>query len=321
MDQKGGRLSPTLWNLVADVPLKEINLSEFLQALADDLASLICGTDISELRNRAQLVLNAIEHWCTEAGLQINTTKSTIVIFTHRHNIALDQPLTYLGSPLPVKTTVKYLGVHLDSKLSWSTHLRNRLLAVNIEQAKIKVTTARHWGLNPATLSWIYKSLSRPKLLYGSIFWANSALQYKSNNCKIQKFGNMAARSVTGTSKFSPLAPTKIIANLEPINLSIQRSALTTYTRISATNPTGNPLQSKGKFTPHSLYASELEHNILGDDTTPIDKLYTPFCNVDRKFIIDTDTSIDLTSFQDLPNCTLIFTDGSQTSEGNTGSG
>ena len=123
---QGGRLGPTLWNLVVDLLLKRISIEEFIQAFADDIASLISGTEITDIRQRAQSVVRTIETWCTEAGLQINAHKSKIIIFTHRHNVTLDQPILYQGTPLPVSTTVKYLGVHLDSTLSWNTHLEKR---------------------------------------------------------------------------------------------------------------------------------------------------------------------------------------------------
>ena len=320
---QGGRLSPTLWNLVADVVLKDVNINiqEFLQALADDLASIIAGNDITNIRKRAQLVLNAIERWCLEAGLQINTSKSVIVIFTHRRNVSLDQHLTYRGTPLPVQSSVRYLGVHLDSKLSWSVHIQNKMIAVNIQQSKLKVITARHWGLSPARVSWVYKSMTRPKLLYGSYFWASSASQSKRNHNKFQRICNTAARSVVGVSKNSPIAPTLAIANIEPLNLSINCCALATHHRLSSALPIKPSLKSKGKFTPHALHSQQLFHNIMGDEDTTFDRLSSPFYNIDRKFIVHTDASIDMSSFQSIPNCSLIFTDGSKSSDGNTGSG
>ena len=318
---QGGRLSPTLWNLVADGLIKHVNmtLSEFLQALADDIASLITGQDIISIRHRAQIVINAIQSWCCEAGLQINTEKSYIVIFTHRKKISLDLPLTYLGCPLPVKSTVKYLGVHLDSKLSWNSHLRNRIISVNIQQSKLKQVAARHWGLNPATTSWIYKSLTRPKLLYGCLFWANSALQYQSNNIKVNKICRTAARTITGSSKYSPLTPTSIVANIEPIDLSIKRAAIETYSRITELNPNPPSIASKGKLVPHSQLAIKMRNEILS--IPDIDKSYQPFYNIDRKFNADTSMETNLSEFQISPNTTLIFTDGSKTEEGSTGSG
>ena len=155
---RGGRLSPTLWNLVADPLLKKVNISlkEFLQYLGDDLiASIIDGDNTLDIRERAQMVSDAIEQWRNEAGLEINTSKSVNVIFTHRHNVELDKPLLYCGTPLPINATVKYLGVHLDSKPTWSTHIQTKLLAANIQQAKMKMITSRHWGLSPATTSYV----------------------------------------------------------------------------------------------------------------------------------------------------------------------
>jgi hypothetical protein len=90
---QGGRLSPTLWNLVINFILYLVNEFAFLQAFADDIASLIIGNNIIELRVTAQRVVSAIQNWCNEAGLTINPLKSKIVIFTHRHNVVLDLPI------------------------------------------------------------------------------------------------------------------------------------------------------------------------------------------------------------------------------------
>ena len=270
---QGGRLSPTLWNLVADPLLKKVNITEFLQALADDLASVIDGDNIDDIRRRAQVILDVITEWCSEAGLTINTSKSVIVIFTHRHHIKLDEPLLCSGTPLPIQTTVKYLGVHLDSKLTWSTHIQNRILAANIQQSKVKAITARHWGLNPATTSWIYKSVTRPKILYGSHLWSNSATQYKNNSKKINKVYNTAARSIAGTSKYSPMVSTTVIANLEPLNLSILRSSISTYNRVSDSSPSHSSLKPKGRLIPHLLHSN----NILTRFSTMTQHLSTKF--------------------------------------------
>jgi hypothetical protein len=52
--------------------------------------------------------------------IRVNETKSTHVTFTLRRE---DCPAVYLnGRHIPQDSTVKYLGIHLDCRLTWKTH-------------------------------------------------------------------------------------------------------------------------------------------------------------------------------------------------------
>jgi hypothetical protein len=254
--------------------------------------------------------------------LEINAQKSKVVIFTHRYGVTLDQPLLYKNSALPVVDSVKYLGVYLDSKLSWSTHLQKKIFSANHLQFIAKKYLAdRHGGLNTLLTSWIFTSIVRPKLLYASLVWASSATSRKCNISKLEKIYRSSARAITGTSKCAPLASTSVMANIEPILISVQRSALMSNYLVQSTS-SKSPITTKGKFTPHTLYGKHLESHILKDQFPLIDRTLKPYFNIDRKFKIVINQDTDIESFHSLEGCSLVYTDGSRCNDkGRSGSG
>jgi len=71
---------------------------------------------------KLQTHLHRLEHWSHQWRMSANESKSTQVIFTLRRE---DCPPVYLnGRPIPQQDSVKYLGLHLDRRLNWSTHIQ-----------------------------------------------------------------------------------------------------------------------------------------------------------------------------------------------------
>ena len=75
---QGGVLSPFLWNLVVDDLLKfsAKEIPGYLQAFADDLVTLVEGSDTGVIWQRTQKTINTIEKWCDTKGLNISALKT-----------------------------------------------------------------------------------------------------------------------------------------------------------------------------------------------------------------------------------------------------
>ena len=70
-----------------------------------------------------QWVLHAVETWCDELGLSVNPDKTGLVAFTRRKKLPGFFEPRLFGTTLRCSTSVKCLGIILDSRQSWREHM------------------------------------------------------------------------------------------------------------------------------------------------------------------------------------------------------
>jgi hypothetical protein len=113
--------SPFLWNLVVDRLLATINDQGFnTYGYADDIVIIVQGKFAYTVRELMQAALNVVDNCTAKEGLSINPHKTAVVPFTNRRKLEGLGPLILHGKQLQMLDEVKYLGVTLDSKLSWN---------------------------------------------------------------------------------------------------------------------------------------------------------------------------------------------------------
>ena len=102
-----------------------------MQGFADDLALLVTlelhssgdrGFNADTLIEVTQKSLAVIEEWCKESDLQLSVMKTHAVMFTWKRKWNFTKPLKVNGTVIEIKNSTKFLGVILDSKLSWNEH-------------------------------------------------------------------------------------------------------------------------------------------------------------------------------------------------------
>src|SRR5690606_10385271 len=164
---QGGVLSPLLWCLVVDELLCSLNnLGIYTQGYADDLAVMIIGYDNMTVASLMQLAMEKIEAWCSAHELNVNPKKTTAVVFTRRRNLEGLTALKIFGEEISLKQQVRYLGVTLDSKLTWNDHIDNITRKAKNSFYLCRSSLGQTWGLKPKTVYWLYTTIIRPAITY-----------------------------------------------------------------------------------------------------------------------------------------------------------
>ncbi|KAH8292936.1 hypothetical protein KR044_009660, partial [Drosophila immigrans] len=92
-----------------------------------------------------------------------NPQKTDLVLFTRRYKIPSFKLPTLGGTK-----EAKYLGVILDSKLSWRRNSVERMKKALQAFFVCKKAFGKGWGLQ---LHWFYTAMVRPILTYGALAW------------------------------------------------------------------------------------------------------------------------------------------------------
>ena len=148
---RGGILSPLVWNLAFNELLDDFTSGPAqMEGFADDTAILLRGPDIHTLIEQGQEAVNRALLFGTANSLEFGTEKTEAVIFTHKRIKTSDLPHLQTGnSVLKYSKSVKYLGIILDSKLSFGPHIRDKAKKVTRLLYRIRSSVGQLWGPNP----------------------------------------------------------------------------------------------------------------------------------------------------------------------------
>ena len=196
---QGGVLSPTLFNIyTSDLPPPSALVQ--VMAYADDIIITSTHTSTSAAKKYIQSYLHKVFAWTKQNNLLLNPDKTTYTLFTPdpaEYTSNLD--LTINNKALPMATHPKVLGLTLDPKLTYSTHIHNISVQAHKPLQLIKALTATVWRKQKETLMATYKSVMRPALEYASSVW--SPIASSTSIDKLQVMQDAALRTATGSTQ------------------------------------------------------------------------------------------------------------------------
>ncbi|GBM41920.1 RNA-directed DNA polymerase from mobile element jockey [Araneus ventricosus] len=119
---QGSSLSPSLYSIFhSDFPRND----KVLNCLFADVSAILTqGSNIRFIIKTLQSQLDGIEYWCTKWRVAINTDETKAILFRKGHSSKALKTLSFMEEDLPWENQVKYLGLILDSKLSFRQHAK-----------------------------------------------------------------------------------------------------------------------------------------------------------------------------------------------------
>ena len=99
------------------------------------------------------------------------------------------------NTALPMATHPKVLGLILDPKLTYSTHIHNISVQAHKPLHMIKALAATGWGKQKEIFIVTYKAVMRPALEYASSIWLPLASSTSINKLQVKQ--NAALRTAT----------------------------------------------------------------------------------------------------------------------------
>lgn len=137
---------------------------------ADDTSVAVTAPSFEELQSSCELLVRSFVDWCRENALMININKTVCIHFTSGiENRKL--VFGYRDTTIISKDCTKFLGIHIDRNLKWSTHVD--LLCRKLNNSYYAISRIRN-TVPMSTLLNVYYSLVYSHLSYNILLWGNS---------------------------------------------------------------------------------------------------------------------------------------------------
>lgn len=192
---QGSVLSPILYALyVSDLELCCVPGCNILE-YADNV---VIFSDVYPVRDGLRVIEQTASHIIAtldKIGLCMSASKSKLCIFSYLDNDLKDHRRTINRNKYSIKigdnriytsSSVKFLGVYLQSNLTWGKQIRHIQTGCQIPLRIIKYLRHTWWGADPRLLISIYKALIRSRLEYRGFLFSNLTLTQRTVLDRIQ---------------------------------------------------------------------------------------------------------------------------------------
>ncbi|GBM06601.1 Putative protein in type-1 retrotransposable element R1DM [Araneus ventricosus] len=219
----GSCTGPAFWrSLVANEVLTQSwPEGVHLQAFTNDFIFLIKAPTEAKVKSLANEALNQFKSWTAKHNLEISADKSNYMhLIKNRNGSRWSAVIRWEVNLLKRKSSIKYLGVFIDDKLNFATHLSELKDKTLIPYQKIKSIAASKWGLNKNIRRKIYFTVIERILLYGAPAWANNitSRQQRLLNSIQRKF----LLNIAGAYSSTPTAALQVIEGITPLHIKAQ---------------------------------------------------------------------------------------------------
>ena len=149
---------------------------------ADDTSIIITHPNFIVFKEEINSVIEKISNWFRTNLLTLNFNETYYMNFSAKTKLEIDMQLSYKGNPINNTLSTNFLGLTLDSTLSWNLHAEQLSSKLNSACYAIRLLKPI---ISTNNLRTVYFAYVHSIITYGIVFWGNSP--YSNNIFKLQK--------------------------------------------------------------------------------------------------------------------------------------
>ena len=120
----------------------EINRSLYV----DDFLICYSSKNMVTIERKMQQCINKILKWTMKNGFKISSYKTKCIHFCQIHKMHNQPTLTLNGSEIPIDQQYEFLGITLDPKLSFISHIKQLRIKYNQTIQLLRSIAHTDWG-------------------------------------------------------------------------------------------------------------------------------------------------------------------------------
>ena len=222
---------------------------------ADDLAAWTSAEHTSTATRVIQETINRVSSWADEWCMEINCSKIQATLFS-LSTVKEKVMLKLEDMPVPQVDNPTFLGITLDMRLMWKTHLETVAARSVRKLGLLKKLVGTTWELTQTSCEGSTQEQPVPLWSMPPTSWATTS---NANKIKLDKVQNVALRAIVGAMKITPIKEIEKRADLEPLELRRTFKVLTQTEKIRRLP--GHPLHKKlAAPTKNRLKRQSLNH-------------------------------------------------------------
>lgn len=166
---QGSVLGPKLFILYINDIFTISKMSKFM-LFADGTNVFYSGNNYKNLIKMVNEELSIIKRWMDSNTFSINLNKTKVIIFGNQVKPS-DESVNIDGTQIESVQEYKFLGIIIDSKLTWKPHIRHTKTKI---AKSLSIINSVKSLLDSNTLRILYCSLVLPYFSYCAEVWGNS---------------------------------------------------------------------------------------------------------------------------------------------------
>lgn len=321
---QGSPASPILFLLFLE-PLFKLGFPTF--GYVDDVAILSVSKSLVDTSRLTANRIESITRWCGQNGLSLAESK-TELLHLHRSRQP-PSPVAINGVLMTANPTLRWLGVFLDTKLSFKRHVQEWSAKTQRVSAHIRQLGNTNRGVPTSFLRTAALAAALPVLLYGAEVWWRGHTYNRRGRLTSTRSQHLVttvsralvnlARAILPVYKTTPIAALLREVWLKPAHILLEERRLNSAIKLAAADDF-HPVAKRSK---EPRAHTRLTEKLLLVSPFPRPRL-VPSSYRASSILTRTDLSLEAFSRRigELPPWDiLVFSDGSKQKDGSAGAG